>query len=61
MGAASVHIAGSSAHRHPAIQACHWAIDTLKATVPIWKKEYFADGSTWKENEESRLLQTSGA
>lgn len=37
-------------------QAVHWAIDELKATVPIWKKEFFEDGSVWKENEESRRL-----
>jgi molybdopterin synthase catalytic subunit len=37
-------------------QATHWAIDELKATVPIWKKEFFQDGSMWKENEESRRL-----
>ncbi len=42
-----------------ALQATHWAIDELKATVPVWKKEFFEDGSVWKENEESRhrLLQ----
>ena len=40
-------------------QVCHWAIDELKATVPIWKKEYFADGSVWKENAESRVVQPS--
>lgn len=40
-------------------QAVHWAIDELKATVPIWKKEFFADGSVWKENEESRRLLAS--
>lgn len=39
------------------VQAVAWAIDELKATVPIWKKEFFEDGSVWKENVESRLLQ----
>ena len=38
------------------MQACHWAIDELKATVPIWKKEFFEGGEVWKENEESRRL-----
>ncbi len=38
-------------------QACHWAIDELKATVPIWKKEVFQDGEVWKENEEWRQQQ----
>lgn len=37
-------------------QAVAWAIDELKATVPIWKKEFFEDGSQWKENDESRRL-----
>jgi molybdopterin synthase catalytic subunit len=37
-------------------QATQWAIDELKATVPIWKKEFFEDGSVWKENAESRQL-----
>ncbi|PNH03874.1 Molybdopterin synthase catalytic subunit [Tetrabaena socialis] len=41
--------------------AVHWAIDELKATVPIWKKEFFEDGSCWKENEESRRLLTGAA
>ena len=40
-----------------AVQAAHWTIDELKAKVPIWKKEFFEDGSMWKENAESRLHQ----
>ena len=39
------------------MQACAWAIDELKAVVPIWKKEFFVDGEIWKENAESRQLQ----
>ena len=39
------------------LQACHWAIDELKATVPIWKKEIFEGGEVWKENEEWRQEQ----
>lgn len=35
-------------------QACHWAIDELKATVPIWKKEFYEGGEVWKENAECR-------
>lgn len=35
-------------------QACHWAIDELKATVPVWKKEYYEGGEVWKENAEMR-------
>jgi molybdopterin synthase catalytic subunit len=34
------------------LQACHWAIDELKATVPIWKKECYEGGEVWKENKE---------
>jgi MoaE-MoaD fusion protein len=43
----SVLIAVSTAHRDEAFEACRFAIDTLKETVPIWKKEYFADGEVW--------------
>jgi molybdopterin synthase catalytic subunit len=35
-------------------QACAWAIDELKATVPIWKKEVYEGGEVWKENAEAR-------
>ncbi|KAK9811998.1 hypothetical protein WJX73_007260 [Symbiochloris irregularis] len=59
VGEASVVIAASSAHRKDALEACAWVIDELKATVPIWKREYFADGSVWKENAESRGLTPS--
>ena len=41
---ASVVIAVSSPHRRAALEACAWAIDELKATVPIWKKEFFEGG-----------------
>lgn len=51
---ASVVIAVSSPHRRAALEACAWAIDELKATVPIWKKEFFEGGEVWKENAESR-------
>ncbi|HLX12618.1 MAG TPA: molybdenum cofactor biosynthesis protein MoaE [Bacteroidota bacterium] len=47
VGEASVAIAVSSAHRKEAFEACRYIIDTLKKTVPIWKKELFADGSKW--------------
>ena len=43
----------------PALQACAWAIDELKATVPIWKKEFFEGGEVWKENEEWRAAQAA--
>jgi molybdopterin converting factor subunit 1 len=47
VGEASVAIAISSAHRAAAFAACEQAIDTLKVTVPIWKKERYADGEVW--------------
>ena len=47
IGESSVMIAVSSPHRKVAFEACHFAIDTLKETVPVWKKEYFEDGEVW--------------
>ena len=46
-GGESVLVAVSSPHRRHAFEACHFAIDTLKETVPVWKKEYFEDGEVW--------------
>ena len=40
-------IAVSAAHRGDAFEACRYAIDTLKRTVPVWKKEHFEDGEVW--------------
>jgi MoaE-MoaD fusion protein len=51
IGETSVFIAVSAAHRAPAFEACRLAIDTLKRTVPIWKKEFFEDGAIWAEGE----------
>jgi molybdopterin synthase catalytic subunit len=51
IGETSVFIAVSAAHRAAAFEACRYAIDTLKRTVPIWKKEYFEDGSGWADGE----------
>ena len=51
IGETSVFIAVSSAHRAAAFDACRYAIDTLKKTVPIWKKEFFADGAVWADGE----------
>jgi molybdopterin synthase catalytic subunit len=51
IGETSVWIGVSSAHRAAAFDACRYAIDTLKRTVPIWKKEYFAGGAVWAEGE----------
>ena len=41
----------ASAHRGEAFEACRWLIDTLKKTVPIWKKEQFVDGASWADGE----------
>lgn len=51
VGEASVLIGVSAPHRDAAFQACRWLIDTLKQTVPIWKKEHFTDGAAWAEGE----------
>lgn len=51
IGETSIFIAISSPHRRAAFDACRVAIDTLKRTVPIWKKEYFADGAVWADGE----------
>jgi len=51
IGETSVLIAVSAPHRAVAFDACRFAIDTLKRSVPIWKKEYFADGAMWAEGE----------
>jgi MoaE-MoaD fusion protein len=51
IGETSVYIAVSSAHRAAAFDACRWLIDTLKTTVPIWKKEFFEDGAVWSDGE----------
>lgn len=51
IGETSVLVAVSAAHRGAAFDACRYGIDTLKRTVPIWKKEYFADGAVWAEGE----------
>jgi molybdopterin synthase catalytic subunit len=51
IGETSVFIAVSAPHRGAAFDACRLAIDTLKKTVPIWKKEFFADGAVWADGE----------
>ena len=63
---ASVNIATIGEHRKECIQATEWCIDTLKAKVPIWKKEHYADGEVstenhcrgcWKKNQEYENLK----
>lgn len=49
IGEASVAVAVASPHRAQAFDACRYVIDTLKKVVPIWKKEFYADGAVWLE------------
>lgn len=51
VGETSVLVVVASAHRGAAFDACRWVIDTLKKTVPIWKKEHFEDGAVWADGE----------
>jgi molybdopterin synthase catalytic subunit/molybdopterin converting factor small subunit len=51
IGETSVLIVVASAHRAAAFEVCRRLIDTLKRTVPIWKKEYFEDGAVWADGE----------
>src|SRR5246127_5445984 len=51
VGETSVLVVVASAHRGAAFDACRWLIDTLKKTVPIWKKEHFVDGAVWADGE----------
>ena len=58
---ASVIIAVSSEHRAEGLEAVRYLIDTLKVGVPIWKKEVYDDGSTWKANKEAATPNEAGA
>jgi molybdopterin synthase catalytic subunit len=63
VGETSVLIVVVSAHRGAAFDACRWLIDTLKKTVPIWKKETFVDGAVWADGEpfpDELVVQGSG-
>lgn len=51
LGEVSVAIAVACAHRAQAFEACRYAIDTLKKTIPVWKKEYGPDGAVWVEGQ----------
>jgi len=51
IGETSVLIVVASAHRAAAFDACRWLIETLKRSVPIWKKEYSEDGAVWADGE----------
>jgi molybdopterin converting factor subunit 1 len=54
IGETAVLVAICSAHRAAAFDACRFGIDTLKRSVPIWKKEFFRDGACWSEGEVPR-------
>ncbi len=54
IGEASVIIAVAAPHRREALAACAYAIDRLKETAPIWKKEVYADGAVWIEGPRAR-------
>lgn len=60
IGETSVWIGVSAAHRGAAFDACRFAIDTLKRSVPIWKKEFFAGGAVWAEGEKPSQEAISG-
>ena len=49
IGEVSVVVAVAAPHRGPALEACRWLIDTLKTEVPIFKKEFYAEGADWVE------------
>ncbi len=56
IGEASVAIAVSAPHRREAIEACHFAIDRLKQTVPVWKKEFWEGGEVWIETKDGSTI-----
>lgn len=51
LGVPTVFVACSAPHRREALEACHWIIDELKRSVPIWKREVYEDGSSWVSAE----------
>ncbi|BDI30880.1 molybdopterin synthase [Capsulimonas corticalis] len=53
VGERSITIAVASAHRAEAFEACRWLMDSLKTTVPIWKKEHFDGGAQWIEGSDT--------
>ena len=59
IGEISVLIAISAPHRNASLEACHYAIDRLKETVPIWKKEVWMDGEAWIEGDPSTTQEAA--
>jgi molybdopterin synthase catalytic subunit len=62
IGEASVAVVATAPHRRPAFEAALAGIDRLKREVPVWKKEFFQDGSEWVEGEwdEKFLARAAG-
>jgi MoaE-MoaD fusion protein len=60
IGESSIVIVVTAAHRGPAFAACRWLIDTLKRTVPVWKREHFVDGAVWTDGEPFPAELTAG-
>jgi len=58
VGEASVVVAVAAAHRREALAACAHAIERVKASAPIWKKEHYADGAAWIEGPDSAPVDT---
>jgi molybdopterin synthase catalytic subunit len=58
LGQVSVAVVVSCPHRDQAFEACRWLIDTIKSSVPIWKKELFADGNEEWVHPETNLSGT---
>ncbi len=59
IGECSVGVAVASPHRGEAFEACRWLMDTLKETVPIWKREYFVGGAHWVEGYGTVAIEPS--
>jgi molybdopterin synthase catalytic subunit len=56
IGDTSVVISVAAPHRKAAFEACEWLIRELKRTVPIWKKEVYADGEKWVEGDSTTIV-----
>lgn len=61
VGETSIVIAVAAPHRKAAFAACDWLITELKRTVPIWKKEFYSDGSAWAEADDAELRKSRSA
>ena len=60
IGETSLLVAVSSPHRKEAFEACHYAVDRIKETVPVWKKEVWEDGSEWIEGHVPEVREREG-